>query len=337
MWKRVGRLWPRRPQQLSELGDEVVSLRLLFEDARTRLFYTTVRIDATHVATAAGWRRVVQRMRRKDRILWTTYWHADEEYFRHARSFLADCPVRPENIWVLGNTVGEVRAAAAAGFRSAWVHNNCWLEDGRFRPLGLPKSFRAVMIAQAVDYKRPWLAALVPGLAFVETSRFPLARAADTSMLGQAERFSGLDVEQVARLINRSRTGLILSAVEGGSYVTSEYLACGVPVVSTPSVGGRDVYLDDDNSLIVEPTQEAVAAGVERMGRTPGDPAAISARQARLTDEFRARFTREVVGTIFRETGNRTPPEVVLQRSLRHKMAGFVSEAAAAAMVRGQP
>ena len=115
----------------------------------------------------------------------------------------------------------------------------------------------------------------------------------------------------------------------------TEYLTCGIPVVSTPSVGGRNVYFYAFNSLIVEPAEEAVAAGVERMIHTSTDPAAISARHAQLSDHFRRQFTREVVGTIFRETGNRTQPGTVIETSLRHEMAEFIPEKEAVAIIRG--
>src|SRR5262249_52969862 len=203
-----------------------------------------------------------------------------------------------------------------------------------FRPLGLRKVHRAIMIAQAVRYKRPWLAAKVDGLAYVETPRFPGAAPVETASLIHARRFTNLPPAAVCRLINRARVGLVLSEVEGGSFVTAEYLACGIPVVSTPSLGGRDVYLDAANSSIVEPTEDAVAAGVERMLAASTDPAAISTRQARLSDEFRRRFTRDVVGTIFRETGNRASPDIVIESSFRHKMVGFVTEQQAIALVR---
>jgi len=300
------------------------------------VFYTSARLDAFHAKAAAGWRRVMDHMHPDDRIIWTTFWHVDEAYFRDARDFYAGLPVPLENIWVLGNTIEEMQAAAAAGFRSAWVHNNCWLAEGLFRPMSLPKAYRAIMIAQAAGYKRPWLAAKVDGLAYVETPRFRRARPVDTSSLIHARRFANLPPEAVCRVINQARVGLILSEVEGGSYVTAEYLACGIPVVSTPSLGGRDVYFDASNSLIVEPTEDAVAAGVERMIRTSTDSMLISTRHARLSDEFRRRFTRDVVGTIFRETGNRTAPERVIETSLRHKMVEFVAEKQAVAIIRGQ-
>jgi glycosyltransferase involved in cell wall biosynthesis len=46
------------------------------------------------------------------------------------------------------------------------------------------------------------------------------------------------------------------------SACAAEYLLCGLPVITTPSKGGRTEYLDSTNSVTVKPTQAAVRAGV---------------------------------------------------------------------------
>lgn len=56
---------------------------------------------------------------------------------------------------------------------------------------------------------------------------------------------------------------MILSRTEGQCKASVEYLLCGLPVVSTPSTGGRDEFFDPDYVAIVEPTAEAVRKGVE--------------------------------------------------------------------------
>ena len=214
------------------------------------------------------------------------------------------------------------------------MHNNCWLDETVFRPIARPKQYRAIMIAQNVDYKRPWLAARVDGLAYVETERFHLSNPAVIGRLSPAARFSSLPTRELVDLINASRTGLILSDIEGGCFASSECLMCGIPVVSTPSVGGRDVYYDEGNSLIVEPNEDAVAAGVERMISRPADPTKISSRHAELSREFRDRFAREVIATIFAETGSSTAPEKVIEMGRRNKMADFIPERLAVDLIR---
>jgi glycosyltransferase involved in cell wall biosynthesis len=54
-----------------------------------------------------------------------------------------------------------------------------------------------------------------------------------------------------------------------------EYLLCGLPVVSTPSIGGRERVLDPAWSKIVEPTPEAVAGAVAELIARPIDPTRI--------------------------------------------------------------
>ena len=45
---------------------------------------------------------------------------------------------------------------------------------------------------------------------------------------------------------------------EGANYSSSEYLLCGLPVVSTESSGGRDYWFDDYNSIICKPNEDSV-------------------------------------------------------------------------------
>jgi glycosyltransferase involved in cell wall biosynthesis len=58
--------------------------------------------------------------------------------------------------------------------------------------------------------------------------------------------------DEVNKILNMSYTGGIYSAEEGGCYSSSEYLLCGLPVVSCFSKGGRDTWFNNYNSIIVE-------------------------------------------------------------------------------------
>ncbi len=57
----------------------------------------------------------------------------------------------------------------------------------------------------------------------------------------------------------------ILSAEEGSSYASMEYLLAGLGVVSTHSTGGRDVYFDPDYCITCDPTPEAVRDAVAEL------------------------------------------------------------------------
>ena len=57
----------------------------------------------------------------------------------------------------------------------------------------------------------------------------------------------------------------MLSKAEGACYASAEYLLCGLPLVTTKSIGGRDVFYDDAYTLVVDDTPEAVREGVRQM------------------------------------------------------------------------
>ncbi len=64
-------------------------------------------------------------------------------------------------------------------------------------------------------------------------------------------------------MLNNCQVGGIFSAKEGACYASTEYLLCGLPVITTASKGGRHVWYTPQNSITVEATPEAVAAGVQ--------------------------------------------------------------------------
>jgi uncharacterized protein (TIGR01627 family) len=74
-----------------------------------------------------------------------------------------------------------------------------------------------------------------------------------------------LSPEGVNAALNRAAVGLCLSDVEGANYASVEYMLAGLPVVSTPSVGGREVYFDHEFCIICDPNPEAVRDAVQRL------------------------------------------------------------------------
>jgi hypothetical protein len=63
---------------------------------------------------------------------------------------------------------------------------------------------------------------------------------------------------EIIKYSNESYVGGIFSLLEGQCRASSEYLLCGMPVVSPKSKGGRDVWYNEQNSIICDFTQESV-------------------------------------------------------------------------------
>jgi len=185
----------------------------------------------------------------------------------------------------------EQRRFRAVGLRPVLANHNLMLDESTFKPMpDIAKRFDAVYTAHLWPYKRIGLARQVERLRIVTATEARWHDRLDEQGCGHAEinkrRF---DRQEVAQALNESHCGLALSAEEGTMLAATEYLLCGLPVVSTPSIGGRDVWFDDYNSIIVEPTPEAVKAAVERLVAEPRDPQRI--RQDTLARMQRFRQT----------------------------------------------
>ncbi len=112
-----------------------------------------------------------------------------------------------------------------------------------------------------------------------------------------------LDPAGVNRHLNRAAVGLCLSETEGAMFASTEYLLAGLPVVTTPSHGGRDVYFDDDYCLTVPPDPRSVAEAVAALKAREIPRAYVRARTLERIERDRARFI-ELINTIFEESGS---------------------------------
>lgn len=71
--------------------------------------------------------------------------------------------------------------------------------------------------------------------------------------------------EEINLLLAQSGVGLCLSAAEGAMLASIEYLFAGLSVVSTPSLGGRDYFFDDEFCIICAPDPRSVREAVEAL------------------------------------------------------------------------
>lgn len=179
----------------------------------------------------------------------------------------------------LGNTERETNMIADGGFEAITINQNCLLNDELFSPLPhVSPEFDAIYTARLSRDKRLELAARVDRLALVyfrnafehTVAEFHAEQRRLQRLMPQATFINRLNSngcewlspESVNRVLARSRVGLCLSAEEGAMRASIEYLFAGLSVVSTPSLGGRDVYFDPEFCEIVDPDPENVRAAV---------------------------------------------------------------------------
>lgn len=176
------------------------------------------------------------------------------------------------------NTAAEQHVLSSAGLEAHFLNKNFTVSETIFRPLpGVEVEFDAIYNARIDPDKRHELAQEIPRVAYLsyvdstlsaeakrkqqETLAGMLTRRPHHVLLNRIE--DGLPVrlprEEVNAALNRAAVGLCLSSVEGSNYASMEYMLAGLPVVSTPSVGGRDVISIMSIAPFVVPTPSRCA------------------------------------------------------------------------------
>lgn len=211
------------------------------------------------------------------------------------------------------NTDDETAWLARLGVPAITLNHNAFVDDRVFTvEPGAEPRYDAIYNARTNPTKRHELAREVRSLALIY--RFWLEHEIETldevrRILPHAKFLNGmppdhrpwwkrtlvrghreLSRDKVAHWLNRSRVGLCLSAVEGAMWSAMEYLMTGLPIVSTPSRGGRDHYFDDAFCTIVEPDPRAVAEAVAELAGRRIDRMAVRAATLETVGRDRARF-----------------------------------------------
>ena len=119
---------------------------------------------------------------------------------------------------------------------------------------------------------------------------------------------------ELAKKLNQAYAGLCLSAEEGAMYASVEYLLCGIPVVSTPSKGGRDEFFNNENSIIVPPEADAVAQAVQRWKASPPNPEKIREQTLKQLNAIRRSLCTYVAKLIENEGGGKKNPEELMEK-----------------------
>jgi len=175
----------------------------------------------------------------------------------------------------------------------------------------IDKDYRAVYNARLLPFKRHRLASQVSKLSIItcgwKSSEDPYFNEVYRSLLDATWqnldsdlKYQKLSEEDVTVEVNRARVGLIFSKVEGACFAATEYLLAGLPVVSTKSLGGRDVIFSDDASFIVDATEEAVRDGVTELLSRRLDPDHVRRQTIAIIHSHRIAFI-QLVNSIIQE------------------------------------
>ncbi len=183
---------------------------------------------------------------------------------------------RPQHrVFHLVNDFSVGRELQARGIPVVFANHNCFIDETAFtiQP-HVEKVFDLIYSARMAPFKRHELlvnarnALLVGGVVAQGDSweRFQeVQQLLPQAHFTHAEENRHLRAAEMASLMNAAHVGVCLSDVEGAMYSATEYLLCGLPVVSTPSLGGRDQWFDPRFTRIVPAEPQAVANAVQEL------------------------------------------------------------------------
>ena len=193
---------------------------------------------------------------------------------------------------IFANAPGEVEIIR--NFSEVYLAGHNVFLDPAHYPLASGKSrkYDAVYVARITPFKRHYLAEKVRSLHLIG---------------GYMEKESAYFKETIARFpeavwtkhvpslligheMGKAACGLALSAAEGAMFACGEYSLCGIPVVNTKNLGGRDTLLPDFAVRYAEDDPESVAENVAYWVENPVEPAMIREAFLRLAAPQKAQI-----------------------------------------------
>ena len=222
------------------------------------------------------------------------------------------------SVTVLANSENEVRVLSALGLRAVFCNQNAFVDESRYPILHEEKTFDAIYIARLTPFKRHFLAEKVASLRLIgefawREDEKPYAHDILSNRLKHAEWTSHVRTSQVPREIAKAHCGLCLSQNEGAMFVSIEYLLCGVPIVNTANIGGRDAMFPDFAVKTVPDDPEAVAEAVREFVENAPPPEKIRAATLEIMNAH-----RQVFRSILNEA--MAPKQYPASRKLPHKL-----------------
>ena len=219
---------------------------------------------------------------------------------------------------MMANTPLEALAFARVGAPNLLANELIFVDERLFTPAPPSASraprYDAVYTARLDPAKRHELAKAVSSLVLtygtpqagdVERVRNILPHAVFANHELNAGAYRMFGERGVRDLLIRCGVGLCLSAVEGAMRASLEYRFCGIPVVSTRSLGGRDRYLLGPHVRVVDDNPEAIAQAVAELKSLKFNPLAVREYAGQLVAFDRHNFLLNANKIVERELGVR--------------------------------
>ena len=247
-------------------------------------------------------------------LLWHLTWNHAMTYFRRWKYFES----LGVNYVVMANSHYDEWCCKLLGIPVQLMHKGQFIDE-RVLTLANPNrvcKYDAIYAARAHVGKRMHLAQSVDKL-FVLTYLCPRNSLGEYDLNLFEPKIKHADwnknyidrVEEIVDLIHQSCCALALSKAEGIMWAGLEAVLCGIPVVSTPSIGGREYYLNSENSLTVRSDSTAIYQAVEYYKSHPPSPKKVRDSALRILQRWREATAQYFASKVL-YTGEWTPKRI---------------------------
>lgn len=203
------------------------------------------------------------------------YWNVCDYIMKDYTTFINNTE-ECHKVIILTNTLDEQDRFNNLGVQNIWCSHNAFVDPNIFNIIDNDKQYKAIYNARFNKDKRHHLAKKIDNLACItwgfgnEKEKEYLTNLQSTQKITilneiNKDKIISKKPHEVNTAYSLAYTGLCLSSAEGAMYSSIEYLLAGLPIVSTRSRGGRDVFFNEYNSTIVEDNEDAVLEAVDNI------------------------------------------------------------------------
>jgi len=113
------------------------------------------------------------------------------------------------------------------------------------------------------------------------------------------ENHRWINPEEINKISNKCLMGGIFSKIEGSCFSSGQYLLCGLPIISSKSIGGRDIWYNEKNMIYCEESPESVLKCIEivknMLDKKLFDKYEIRKTHIELQEHFRSYLTNYII------------------------------------------
>lgn len=173
------------------------------------------------------------------------------------------------NVTILANTEAEKEYYETKTDADVlFCNQNAFLDENLFTIQKVPKKYTLVINSCYNKYKNVYLANNIKNTLHIGYFKDPPYRETVIPTFGSLANFknggrsvddySFINKNEISKYYNSARVGGIFSTSEGACFASSEMLLCGLPVVSTKCNGGREIWYNNQNSIICKNNKKNV-------------------------------------------------------------------------------